>query len=112
MKVKHNFLRFGTFLIKNGSQVRFWEDRWLGQSTLREQYPCLYNIARYKQAIVAVVFGTSLPNISWRRDLIGNKLAAWNNLLPRLANVVLCEDDIFFTGAYTEMESFQLNPII
>ncbi|WVZ53298.1 hypothetical protein U9M48_004264 [Paspalum notatum var. saurae] len=96
MKVKHDFLRFETFLIKNGSQVKFWEDRWLGQSTLREQYPCLYNIARYKQATVAVVLGTSLPNISWRRDLIGNKLAAWNNLLPRLANVVLCEyDDIF-----------------
>ncbi|WVZ57739.1 hypothetical protein U9M48_008086 [Paspalum notatum var. saurae] len=76
MKVKHDFLRFGTFLIKNGSQVRFWKDRWLEQLTL----------PRYKQATVAVVLGTSLPNISWRRDLIGNKLAAWNNLLPRLAN--------------------------
>ncbi|WVZ63267.1 hypothetical protein U9M48_012909 [Paspalum notatum var. saurae] len=90
MKVKNDFLRFGTFLIKNGSQYRFWEDRWLGQSTLREQYPCLYNIARYKQATVVEVLGTLLPNISWRRDLIGNKLAAWNNLLPHIANVVLC----------------------
>ncbi|WVZ90617.1 hypothetical protein U9M48_036902 [Paspalum notatum var. saurae] len=61
MKVKHDFLRFGTFLIKNGSQ----EDRWLGQSTLREQYACLYNIARYKQTTVAAVLGTSLLNISW-----------------------------------------------
>ncbi|WVZ97015.1 LOW QUALITY PROTEIN: hypothetical protein U9M48_042582, partial [Paspalum notatum var. saurae] len=93
MKVKHDFLRFGTFLIKNGSQVRFWEDRWLGQLNVREQYLCLYNIARYKQATVAAVLGTSLPNIS---DLIGNKLAVWNNLLPRLANVVLCQDDNIF----------------
>ncbi|WVZ59399.1 LOW QUALITY PROTEIN: hypothetical protein U9M48_009545 [Paspalum notatum var. saurae] len=50
--LRNKYLR--TFLINKGSQVRFWEDRWLGQSTLREQYPCLYNIARYKQAIIAV----------------------------------------------------------
>ncbi|WVZ88302.1 hypothetical protein U9M48_034838 [Paspalum notatum var. saurae] len=32
-------------------------------------------------ATVAIVIGTSLPNISWCRDLIGNNLASWNNLL-------------------------------
>jgi hypothetical protein len=48
MKVKHDFWRFGTFTIRNGSQVRLWEDIWLGTSTLRDQYPCLYHIARYK----------------------------------------------------------------
>ena len=26
MKVKANFLKFGTFIIKDGSQIRFWED--------------------------------------------------------------------------------------
>jgi len=48
MKVKPDFLRFGSFIIQDGSQVRFREDRWLGQSTLRQQYPCLYNIAQPK----------------------------------------------------------------
>jgi hypothetical protein len=28
MKVKQDFLRFGAFKIKNGSNVRFWEDTW------------------------------------------------------------------------------------
>jgi hypothetical protein len=36
MKVKSDFLRFGTFLIKNGAQIRFWENQWLGTSPLRE----------------------------------------------------------------------------
>jgi hypothetical protein len=48
MKVKSDFLRFGTFTIKNGTQIRFWEDQWLGTSPLREQYPCLYHIVRHK----------------------------------------------------------------
>lgn len=28
MKAKQEFLRFGTFIIKDGTQVRFWEDKW------------------------------------------------------------------------------------
>ena len=30
MKVKRDFLRFGRFNLGDGSQVRFWEDVWLG----------------------------------------------------------------------------------
>ena len=48
MKVKANFLKFGIFIIKDGSQIRFWEDAWLGNRSLHEQYPQLYNIVRKK----------------------------------------------------------------
>jgi hypothetical protein len=92
MKVKNEFLHFGTFLLKDGSHVRFWEDKWLGNSTLREQYHSFYNIAQHKQDTVAKVFSTSLLNISWRRDLIGCKLTAWNVLVPCLANIVLSQE--------------------
>ena len=46
MKVKHDFLKFGTFIIIDGSQVRFWEDIWLGNRSPHEQYPQLYNIVK------------------------------------------------------------------
>jgi hypothetical protein len=35
-----------SFIIKDGSVIRFWEDRWLGNATLRKQYLALYYIAR------------------------------------------------------------------
>jgi hypothetical protein len=41
---------------------------------------------------VAEIFSTPFINISWRRNLIGNKLAAWNNLVPRIANLVLSQE--------------------
>jgi hypothetical protein len=88
MKVKQYFLCFRTFTIKNGSQIWFWEDIWLGTTA----HPCLYYIARYKQITVADVINTSHLNLSWRRDLIGPKLVAWNELLPRLSNVVLSDE--------------------
>ena len=75
MKVKRDFLKFGAFIIKDGSQVRFWEDMWLGNRSLREQYPQLYNIVRKKQDTVAELLCTQTPNLSWHRNLIGSKLA-------------------------------------
>ena len=36
MATKKHFFRFGSFSIKDGSEIRFWEDKWLGQTTLWE----------------------------------------------------------------------------
>jgi hypothetical protein len=48
-----------SFTMKDMSKVRLWEDKWLGNLLLREQYPCLYNITRHKQTTIAKVFSTS-----------------------------------------------------
>ena len=58
IKVKKDFLRFGIFIIKDGSEVRFWEDIWLGNRPLQEQFHQLYNIVRKKQDTVAEVLRT------------------------------------------------------
>ncbi|WVZ95101.1 hypothetical protein U9M48_040905 [Paspalum notatum var. saurae] len=67
LKAKQDFL----FWVKDGSQVRFWKDIWLGSTPLQAQYPCLYNIARPKNITIAEVLSSSPPNLSWRRDLNG-----------------------------------------
>jgi hypothetical protein len=36
------------------------------------------------------------PNISWRRTLLGSRLVAWNELLSRIANIHLAQDDDAF----------------
>jgi hypothetical protein len=36
MATKKHFFGHGNFSIKDGSEVRFWEDKWLGTTTLRE----------------------------------------------------------------------------
>ena len=41
---------------------------------------------------MADVLNTQIPNISWRRDLIGNKLISWNNLLSRLEGIELRQE--------------------
>ena len=97
MKVKQDFFRFGTFKINNGSQVRFWEDVWLGHRPLKDQYPGLYSIVRQKFVTIAEVIQPTYINLAWRRSLIGPKLVAWNHLSARLADTTLTQtDDEFY----------------
>jgi hypothetical protein len=36
MNAKPNFLRYRSFQIKNGRQIRFWEDKWLGNYSFQQ----------------------------------------------------------------------------
>jgi hypothetical protein len=53
------FFSLGSFSIKDGSKIRFWEDRWLGNTTIREQYPALYNIVCHKGDTIAKLMEVS-----------------------------------------------------
>jgi hypothetical protein len=44
MMMKKYFFPYGSFSIKDGSEIRLWEDKWLVNITVWEQYPILYNI--------------------------------------------------------------------
>ncbi|WVZ67862.1 hypothetical protein U9M48_016884 [Paspalum notatum var. saurae] len=89
MKVKDQFMDLSTSQVHNGLQIRFWEDKWLENFTLKEQYPFLFNIARKKHSSVAHVLSTNPLNISFRRVLVGDKLIKWNDLVARVAFVQL-----------------------
>jgi hypothetical protein len=89
MATKNFLFCYGTFSIKAGSQICFWEDSWLGNSPLREQYPALYSIVHHKSDTIALVMASSPLDVTFRRDLIGPTLVAWNALLQRLESIQL-----------------------
>jgi hypothetical protein len=84
MKVKKNFLCFGSFQLNNGSQIRFCEDKWIRNLAFKDQYPSLYNITRRKSDIVEKILSGVPLNISFRRQLMGNNLVLWHNLVHRI----------------------------
>jgi hypothetical protein len=90
MATKKHFFGHRTFsIIKNGSKTRFWKDKWLGNTTLREHYPSLYAILHHNGDTIAHVLGSSPANVMFKRNLFGPKLISWQALLQRLANVQL-----------------------
>ena len=55
MTTKKYFFGYGSYSIKDDSEIRFWKYKWLGNTTLREQYTALYNIVRHKGDTIATV---------------------------------------------------------
>ncbi|WVZ79833.1 LOW QUALITY PROTEIN: hypothetical protein U9M48_027365, partial [Paspalum notatum var. saurae] len=98
MKVKLDFLRFGTFRVMHGSQVIFLEDIWLDGAPLKDQYPSIYNIARPKSVTIAEAMSSSPPILSWRRQLYRTNLEGLElSLVSRLEGLELSqEQDAFY----------------
>jgi hypothetical protein len=83
-----DFMRCGSFKIRDGAETRFWEDTWVGSSTLKEKFPSIDNIADYHVTIETIMNQVPI-NVSFCRALIENKLTAWLNLVAKIANVQL-----------------------
>ncbi|WVZ71809.1 LOW QUALITY PROTEIN: hypothetical protein U9M48_020345 [Paspalum notatum var. saurae] len=75
--IRNKYLKskpLGSGIKKTG--VRFWKDTWCGNQPLKLSYPSLFGIARKKGATVAEVLSSSPLNMSFRRDLYGERLRA------------------------------------
>ena len=81
----------------------------MGTTTLREQYPALYNIVRHKGDTLQKVMETSPSSMSFKRDLIGPKLASWNELLLRLASIQLVQGGDEFRWNLTKNGNFSVS---
>ena len=77
--------------IGNGQRIKFWEDHWLGQATLRELFPRLYSVSIMKEWHSAE-FGYWTEDrwewkLQWRRDLFVWDMTMQNEMLTILAEV-------------------------
>ena len=50
MSVKDQFINLGWFRLNNGTQIRFWKDKWMGHQAFKTRYPNLYNMVHKVQA--------------------------------------------------------------
>lgn len=62
-----------TFVISKGNQISFWNDVWLGESSLSSRYPKLSRITSNRNAFISEIISSSEFGISWNlsfsRDL-------------------------------------------
>jgi hypothetical protein len=56
--VKDSFFSIGSFILKDGKQIRLWEDTWLDRQPLMFKYASLYNIVCRKSVFLACVFAS------------------------------------------------------
>ena len=58
MKIKDEVFANGSFIIKDGSKTRFWDDIWEGQVPFKDKYLSLYKVVHDPHATVAKVMAT------------------------------------------------------
>jgi hypothetical protein len=102
MRVKNDFFNRNYFKIGDGSWVHFWEDIWLGDTSLAQQYSSLYNIVQRKNILVATVLAQTPLDISFRRDFNEHKWNQWIHLCRRLMVVHLSDKPGKFVWKLTE----------
>jgi hypothetical protein len=106
MRVKEDFFSRGSFKVGNGLTTRFWEDCWLGDAPLAQQYPSLYSIANRKQVSVADTLANRPLHVTFRRILTPNKWAQWLELVERLMHIRLNDDTDTFVWSLTTSGNF------
>jgi hypothetical protein len=111
MKIKPKFLRYGSFHLNNGRQIRFWEDKWLGSYSFQQQYSSLYNIVRRKSDTIANVLSAIPLNVSFRRYLEGNNLTLWNDLVLRVAQIQLRDQNDVFKWNLHQSDQFSVHSL-
>jgi hypothetical protein len=87
---------------------RFWEDSWLGDIPLCDQYPSLYRIANHPNVTVAHVMASTPLNIGVRRSLSGDQWDRWVHLVMRLTRIQLCDRDDKFRWKLISFGTFTL----
>jgi hypothetical protein len=61
LKVRDSFLNFGTFQLKNGTRIRFQEDKWSRKGILKDVYLQLYALVRQNNMVVAKLYYFKAP---------------------------------------------------
>lgn len=75
--------------MNNREQIRFWEDKWLGNLPFKDKYPSLYTIVQRKCSSIASVMSSVPLNVSFRRALVGQNLVSWHDLCASIVHIQL-----------------------
>ena len=81
------------WLVGNGSKVRFWEDIWIGNSSLAIQFWPLYVINNQQGKTIKQVWDGQVLRLTFRRTVSENLMNMWYELLSIAENLNLQEDN-------------------
>nr|AAP04197.1 hypothetical protein [Oryza sativa Japonica Group] len=108
MKVKNTFLDMGSWIVNDGEQIRFLEDKWLGNLALKDKYPSLYAIVRRRLSSIATVIGSVPLNVAFRRALVGQNLVYWHELCASIVHIQLNRSSDCFRWNYHQNGRFSV----
>jgi hypothetical protein len=108
MNIKELILSCGSFKIRDGTQIRFCEDTWVGNNPFKYQFPTIFNITHDPHATVASVMSDEHYNISFRRALVNDKLREWLELIGKINDVTIYQGRDMFRSDLNTTDTFSV----
>ncbi|OVA03694.1 hypothetical protein BVC80_875g9 [Macleaya cordata] len=75
-----------TMVRKEGTHISFWDDRWAGNTTLRNDFHSLWKLSKKKEAMVDELINGEGSNLIWdldfSRDLRHDEMESLEGLRP------------------------------
>ncbi|MCI08983.1 putative non-LTR retroelement reverse transcriptase, partial [Trifolium medium] len=111
------FSREVTKRIGNGMHTKFWTDKWVGDTTLKERFLRLFSISTQKEDSIATLWnrnGSDRWNVVWRRRLFVWECNLRDELMLILNPLILTdEEDIWEwnlgeNGEFTVKSTYEL----
>ena len=91
--------------VGNGNKIRFWEDQWAGNFSLKEKFPSLFRLSTQKSAMVSAMGwfeGTLWKwSLAWKKELSQQEAELMANLIDLLSHhfpLPTQEDSITWKG--------------
>lgn len=81
--MKNVFYRYAKKKLGDEKNTRFWEDVWIDDKALKDEYPRLYDLCFDHDITTAEAILKGWMGFKFRRTLLGGTLEPWNNLKDR-----------------------------
>jgi hypothetical protein len=79
--------------VGNGERIRFWEDIWLGSSSLAIQCWKVYSIANEQNDTIAQLWDGENLRCTFRRCVDSRIFSLWEKVLSIASSLVLSDED-------------------
>ena len=111
MSVKDLFYSCCKRILGDGKSTRFWEDCWLGQKPLCQNFPRLYNLTFNHNITVHDVFTKGFGCVKFRRFLREETLQMWVKVMEDCSHVQLSTEPDKVSWLLTKSGTFSVKSL-
>lgn len=97
--------------LRNGEKVRFWEDHWLGNTSLAIIYWPLYVINKQQGKTVSEVWDGVNLKLTFRRTVSEQVMNLWWELLSGMDGLLLSDEEDQIIWAYTSSGKYTVQSL-
>ncbi|KAL6639026.1 hypothetical protein ACP70R_022756 [Stipagrostis hirtigluma subsp. patula] len=92
------------WVVGNGKKIKFWEDNWLGSSSLAIQFFEIYSLVNEKNKTIEQLWDGSVLKCSFRRCFDSRQVELWEEVVQLASTIVFTGEEDSLIWQFTSSE--------